>query len=997
MGIVLYILFFLSGSAALLYEVAWMRSLSLVFGGSHLAVTVVLSVYMGGLALGSRLFGRRADAATRPLRLYGLLELGIAAFALVFMALMRVYPVAYGPLARIAETNRVWLSVLRTVFAAGAMIVPATLMGGTLPVLSRFVAASSEFLGRRLAFLYGVNTLGAVAGAFLAGFFLLKTLGVTSTMLVAAAVNALVGLVALALPEPWFAPNAAPRDRSKPDRDEKGPEPRLAELGDASYRWVLWGIGVSGFCALGYEVLWTRMLSLVVGTSVYSFAIMLVAFLAGIGLGSQAYGLAQSLWGRAPSKSVIGFGLTQIAIGLSALAVTVLMRDLPTHAARWQGMFSGISATEFGRRLAASFLVAFGTMFVPAFFMGVAFPLAGAIGARHRGSRGAAVGEVLTSNTIGAILGAAASGFVLVYAFGIERSLQMLVVLNLGVGAIVVASVRHRMKATAWIAAGVASLLLALAIFPDWGRAWDRKYFAIFRNNQRDAFDTRERIQDALENTDVLYYSEGANEIISVIRPRGGNQAFLVNGRPEATTSSMDMQCQRTLGHLPMLLHPNPRNVFVLGTGTGMTLGATSIHPEVESIVLAEIEPTVLAATRTFGDYNHRVLDNPKLRIVFNDGRNYLATTRESYDVITADPIHPWSGGAAYLYTAEYFRIVAGHLRPGGIACQWLPIYELTPRDVKTVVRTFGESFRYVAIWLTHYDAEIVGSNAPIVLDEGALARRMAVPAIAKDLESVEMGSAEDFLSYFVAATSGSRRFAEGGAVNTDDNLVLEFSAPESMGVASVMGDNVRALASVRENLLDVLTPASEGAPRAAQVERWKRSMEAARLYDQAHALFLWGEAAGAPFEAVREDLLRTSPGYAPFRFLEREYRTQLAETPRQIAYADFPVSAASGGDRVLQISAVTMSIGARRAVVLFVDNDRREIYGQRYLDGDPKTLDSEVERLSSETMRALEIAYDGLAADARREGRVKPTEAAVAARLKDRGAAAVAAFGAPG
>jgi len=983
MALILYTLFFVSGFAALIYEVAWARSLSLVFGGSHLAVTIVLSVYMGGLALGSRLFGRRADAAMQPLRLYAFLELGIAAFALVFLGLMKVYPAVYGQLAQVAPTDRLWLSVLRVAFAATALIVPTTLMGGTLPVVSRFLAGRSGQLGRRLAFLYGINTLGAVAGAFAAGFFFLRTLGVTSTILVAVAANVVVGLLSLAISNRTETSTVT------------APEPSDAAPGatnSLAYRLTLWGIAVSGFCALGYEVLWTRMLSLVVGTSVYSFTIMLVAFLSGIGLGSQAHGFAQSLWrrGRASSPSVAAFGVTQIAIGLSALTVTVLMRDLPSHATRLQGLFVGPWASEFSARQTASFLIAFGYMFVPAFFMGVAFPLAGALHAAYRGSRGAAVGEVLTYNTIGAILGAAVSGFVLIRVFGIERSLQMLVVLNVGIGAMAVLSTRDR-KAGVGLAASVAvALLLALAVFPDWGRAWNRKYFAIFRNNQRDAFDTPERINDALLNTDILYYSEGANEIISVIHPRGGKQAFLVNGRPEATTSPTDVQCQRTLGHLPMLLHPNPRKVFVLGTGSGMTLGATLIHPEVESVVLAEIEPEVLGATRTFGEYNHQALDNPKLRIVFNDGRNYLATTRETFDVVTADPIHPWSGGAAYLYTTEYFRSVASHLRPGGIACQWLPIYELTPKDVKTVLRTFGESFPYEMIWLTHSDAEIVGSQAPIVLDEDALARRIAMPAIANDLEVVDMGSAEDFLSYFVAATAGSRAFAAGGVVNTDDNLSLEFSAAESIGVTRVMGDNARALAEVRENILDVLTPEPSGPKRTDQLERWQKNEEAARLYDQAHALFLWGEAGGDAFSRVRSKLLTAFPRYAPFRFLEREYQAGLAETPRRIAYADFPVRTASGGHRVLQVSAVAMRIGDARAVVMFVDNDKREIYGQRYFDGSASELDREVERFAEETLNTLRAAYDDLTPAEGGAERTPPSEAATAARFKDRVAAAI-------
>jgi spermidine synthase len=986
--LVLYLLFFLSGAAALVYEVSWVRSLSLVFGGSHLAVTTVLAVFMGGLALGSRLLGERADAARRPLRLYGALEIGIGLFALVFLGLARVYPAIYVPLARVAEENRLWLSAVRAVFAVAAMIVPTTLMGGTLPVISRFAARHADSLGRHLPFLYGLNTLGAAAGALAAGFLLLKTLGVTATILAAVAANLTVGLAAVALPERAFgeAERPPPREQRRQGAGLEDAEP----VGAASFRLVLWGVGVSGFCALGYEVLWTRMLSLVVGTSVYSFTIILVAFLAGIALGSAALGLAQRRRPWRAGRAIGGFAAVQVAIGLCALAVTILMRDLPSHAMSLQRFLAGGAAGEFGARQGASFGVAFAYVLVPAFFMGVAFPLAGTIQAAHARSVGGAVGAVLTYNTVGAILGSAVSGFALIYVFGIERSLQMLAVLNGAVGLAVAASLSRRKLAIVAAGAAAAGLLVALGAAPGWGRSWDLRYFAIFRNNQRGVFDTPEQRRDALENTDVLYYFEGVNETISVVRPKGSMQAFIVNGRPEATTSSMDMQCQRTLGHLPMLLHPGPRRVFVLGTGTGMTLGATSIHPGVERIVLAEIEPGALGAARTFGEYNHRVLDDPRLHVVFNDGRNYLATTRERFDVVTADPIHPWSGGAAYLYTREYFRSVADHLLPGGIATQWLPIYELTVKDVRTVVRTFAESFQHVMIWLTHYDAEIVGSNSPIVIDEADLARRIGQAAIAKDLAEVQMSSAEDFLAYFVAGTEGARAFARGGVVNTDDNLFLEFSAPESMGVGRVMGDNVTALALSRESLLPYLEPASGEAERGEQRTRWERSLQAARLYDPAHALFLWGQMGTARFRELSAALEAAFPAYAPFRFLRREIQGAEAGTPRLADAVRFQVGT-PGGPRVLQVSAVTMRIGETRAAVVFVDNDRRDIYGQRYFDGRADELDAAVRKFASDALGALRETYQQVAAESRGRGEPLPAEVLTVRRLKERVASEVA------
>jgi len=961
--VLLYILFVVSGAAALVYEVVWARSLSLVFGGSHLAVTTVLAVFMGGLALGGWLLGRHVERVRSPLRLYGLLELGIALFAGVFALLMSVYPTIYAPLARLAGNDPLRLSLVRVGFAVAAMIVPTTLMGGTLPVLSRFVASRPQRLGRHLALLYGFNTLGAVVGTLAAGFVLLARFGVSRSLAIAMGANGVIGAVALVTPESWLGGD---REPAADDTEAGRREPTEAGPGLPSlpFRLTLWGIGISGACALGYEVLWTRVLSLVVGTSVYSFTIMLVAFLAGIGIGSQLEGLLARMvrgWDRHWQAPILGFGCAQLAIGVTALATSYALQSLPMQAMRLQRMLQA-DAGEFGARQGTSFLLAFGFMAVPAMFMGLAFPLAGAAHARWRGAVGGAVGEVLAFNTVGAILGAAGSGFALIYLFGIERSLQMLVIVNIGLGLAVLASIRRGRRTVVVAAGAVATMLAAAAAASGSFGMWDRDFFAVFRNNQRTAFASAERTREAIANTDVLYYHEGINETISVIRPKGAAQAFIVNGRVEASTHKQDIQCQRTLGHLPMLAHPDPRRVFVLGLGTGMTLGATSIHPEVEQITLAEIERGVLPAARTFGEYNHHVLDNPKLRIVHNDGRNFLTTTRETFDVITADPIHPWSGGAAYLYTTEYFRTASEHLAPGGVICQWLPIYELTVEDVRSVIRTFSDNFEHVVLWLTFYDAELLGSNAPIVFDERRLAARFADERVAADLAMVQMGTPRKFLSYFVAGDGAIREFARGAVVNTDDNLWLEFSSPRSQGVARAMGRNVEALTAFRESLLGYSTPLNDPREEANRRAFWERAAPAARMADRVHVLALLARWNDPEFEELLSALRGRFPDYAPGRFLEGRYRFKLKRRPEPIKAMGFPVTDTERGVGELRITAVTQWVGEDRGVVMFVDNDAREIYGQLYLDELEVELDDRFAAIADRVFSALVADYSRVA-----------------------------------
>jgi spermidine synthase len=967
----IYLMFFLSGGAALLYEVVWVRSLSLIFGGTHLAVTTVLSVFMGGLALGSHLIGKRVDVEKNPLRLYGLLELGIAASAVLFIILMKVYPSIYVVLAEGKDNSRLYLSLVRAVFSTLALLIPTTLMGGTLPVLSRFVSGSHEKIGSHLSFLYGFNTLGAVLGAAAAGFYLLPEYSVSTALHVAIATNVIIGAAGVFLSGRMPAVTPALPAAEGSGATAGTPTGETTHL--LSARLVLWGIGVSGFCALGYEVLWTRILTLTVGTSVYGFTIMLVAFLTGIAVGSSAYGLLLKLLpsrGRGTASRILGFGVVEMIIGIAALFVTIHIRDLPAHSMFLRDFFASEVKSHFDARQLANITIAFSFMFVPAFFMGVAFPLAGEVTAAYRRRIGAAVGGILSYNTVGAILGSAVSGFVMLYALGLERSLQILTVVNVGLGLLVVFSLMNRRLITGAVGCLTASCIVFLAVNQNAFKVWNMKYFAIFRNNQPDAFDTPEKRRDALRNTDVLFYLEGVNSTVSVIKVKGADQALLVNGKVVASSTLDDRQCQLTLGHLPMLLHKDPKKVLVVGLGTGMTLGAVSVHPELESLTLAEIEPKVLPAARTFGKYNHNVLDNPKLHIVFNDGRNFLLTTKSRYDVITADPIHPWTQGSGYLYTSEYFKLASEHLRPGGIMCQWLPIYEMSVADLRSVVRTFSLHFKYTMTWLTQYDAEIIGSNSPIIIDEGALEKRISFPAVREDLQKVMMGTAEDFLSYFVMGTAGMQRFGRDGIINTDDNLYLEFSTPASMG-RNVMGRNVMALGQDRESIVPYLLLPHEAKAHEELVRQWEQNRTAAMVEDRAHALFLAGARETAEFAALMAELDRRYPEFAPGKYLEMRYRFDLSMMPSLLRQVRLTFLTAEGEKTVVELSAVRAPAGKRRGAVMFVDNAARKIYGQKYFSGDGYV--EKMDKFSADVIAAIRAVYAAEAGKARALGREFP------------------------
>lgn len=956
-----------------MYQVVWTRSLSLIFGGSHLAVTVVLSIFMAGLALGSYLIGKYADNARRPLFLYGVLEVGIALFAVVFIWLSGLYPSLYVALASGREDSQLYLTAIRVAFSAAALIVPTTLMGGTLPVLSRSLSGRPEKIRAHLSFLYGFNTLGAVVGAAAAGFYFLRFYSVSLTLNAAIAMNLAIGLASM-LVDLRRPAEAAPRDEAPQPSAPRGKTSSGggAPSGLLPLRLVLVGIGVSGFCALGYEVLWTRTLSIVVGGSVYSFTTMLVAFLTGIALGSKAYGLVPRLFRlreRGVSRSVLWFGAVQVAIGVTALLVTIYIRDLPDNSARLARHFTREGLAAFDLRLWTNFALAYLYMFVPAFFMGVAFPLAGKIRVHFKGAVGLGVGEVMSYNTVGAILGASVSGFLLINLFGLERSLQLLSVLNVGFGLLVMLSLLGRASLNLAAAGATAAAMALLVASPGSLRAWNTKHFAIFQNNKPDALATPELVLEALENTDVLYYEEGAEATISAVKLKGGRQSLLVNGKVVASTNMEDQQCQLTLGHLPMLLHEDPRKVLVVGLGTGMTLGAASVHPSVEEITLVEIAPKVVGGARTFGDYNHHVLDDPRLRVVFNDGRNFLLTTPEKFDVITADPIHPWAQGASYLYTVEYFRLASAHLRPGGIICQWLPMYELSLKDLKSVVRTFSENFRYTMLWLTQHDAELIGSNSPIVIDEEELGRRVSADEVAEDLRKVHMGSAEDFLSYFVAGAEGLRAFSRDGILNTDDNLYLEFSSPTSIA-RPVVTENLSYLARYQESVLPYLRKPEDPELRAGQESRWRRNLAAARASVRARALFMGGLEETQEFSYLMAALERQYPSFAPGRYLREALQRELAMNPRLIERHAFEFLTPGGRERVVDIHAVLKPISRKRAYIVFLDYNTRKTYA-KLLVTNPEG--GYVKDFVGDLMDRLRSIYRREAREARREGEPLP------------------------
>jgi spermidine synthase len=793
--LLVHALFFASGATALVYQVVWVRSLSLILGASHLAVSIVLAAFMGGLALGALAIGRRASGHAHPLRIYGWLELGIAGCALALPFVLRALQGVYVGLAAALEDQPGGVALaafVRAALAFAALVVPTFLMGGTLPVLVAAVVRRHADLHARLASLYAINTFGAAAGAAIAGFSLLPAFGVRATELAAAAGNLAIGVTALAASylRARAAGPAAPAPAAASGTPAAAPVPP-AEA--AVLRLVFASTALCGFGALALEVLWTRAISVVIGSNVYSFTVMLVAFLCGIALGSAIHGAL-------PRKLSEGAHFASLAAALAAgtLAVSFAIPRLHELVA-WQKPAGAAPGFDAWSALVVCFLV----MLVPCVLHGMAFPLAGEARARLEERPARSVGELVGLNTAGSIAGSLAAGFVLIPFVGMQRSLLAISALYASAAIAVAAALwlgRAQRRGAVQAAAATALGLVWIGVFA--APSWDPRALGTFRNNESvDLLRARAGDDRAFGDATMLYYREGRGSTISVVEDSAGVRRLQIDGKVVASDAASDLRHELLLGHLPVLAHPAPRSALVVGLGAGVTLGAVAAHPELTSIAVVEIESAVAPGSRLFAHVTGDPLADPRVQLVVQDGRNHLLGTSRRFDVITADPIHPWVRGSGYLYTREYYELARARLTEQGVMCQWLPLYQLGPEDLRAAVGAFVDVFPHATLWSTPADAVLIGTLEPLRIDLPGWQRRLAAADVHEGLARVGLSDLLSLVAEFTLTSEGMRRFAGDAPRNTDDNVFLEFSSPRHMGAGHALLDrNWRLLESLAES-----------------------------------------------------------------------------------------------------------------------------------------------------------------------------------------------------
>jgi len=751
-----YILFSLSGASSLIYQMVWVRMLGLTFGTTIFAVSTVLTAFMAGLALGSICFGRLVDRGKDPLQLFAFLQLGIGVFALLFPFLLEALTHTYVSVHQQMPTSFYLRSLIRFGLSFLLLLAPTTLMGGTLPVLSKFFVRRLKELGHDVANLYSVNNLGAVLGCFSVGFFLIQSMGVEATIHIAAMVNFLIAAAILALRQHLKAhePLRQDDDHNQDDPQIRSPQtyPRYV------LSLVLFAFALEGFCALAYEVIWTRILiALADEKSVYFFTTVVITFIFGLSLGS----LIVSKFIDHQSDLLALFAFIEIAIGLLAVWLLpvfaalpgLLAKGTPLHKVSWW-LYPG-----------GEFFIFFLVMLIPTTLMGTTLPIVSKMYAMNLSRLGSRLGNIGCLDTIGSIFGSFAAGFILIPFLGVAMALIVTASINIGLGALLLflhPSLRYKAK----LATGLILLAVTLAT----AGVIDTSGKSLRHWNTREAGDA------------LLYYKEGPAATVAVPQsPVSKVKRLAINGAVTAFAAYGDVRVHRMLGYLPFLLQERPERALVIGLGMGITLQSL-IQPGIHEADCVEISPEVVEAARhCFSTENHAVLDEPTVSVIVEDGRNHLLMTDKQYDIITSNAIHVRY--SSNLYTRDFYRICKRRLTQSGVMCQWLPRNWLSEREYQMLLKSFMEVFPHTSLWCIYPNHTIlVGTPTKFRIDLQSVARKLQAEKAVKDLGEVDLDSPFTFLTQFAANEDELAKYVAGVPPHTDNNPYVEFSRVADTG-----------------------------------------------------------------------------------------------------------------------------------------------------------------------------------------------------------------------
>jgi spermidine synthase len=768
------LIFAASGAAALIYEVTWTRLVTLQLGHGVAAASTVLAAFMGGLAIGAAAGGQRSARLepAQALKVYAALEIAvaIAAVALPYElgVLDNVLAWAYADGA-----GGAFFVTLRLLASLLLLSVPAAAMGATFPIASRWFVQAAGRAAQDAGALYAANTIGAALGALDAGFVLLPRLGLAGATWIGVGLNiaAAAGawlIAGRAMATPITEPHhAEPVQSKRGRRGARAATPKSSSAAIEPRPWLAGAaLGISGFASLTLQVVWTRLLALILGPTTYAFSTMVAVFIAGIAIGAA---IASRFVARS-REPLIGLSLClALSVGFAAAAASFVDEGLLALAE-----VVARPTVTFGQVLARQVLLALLLLAPMTIAFGAAFPFAVAVATRRTETVSMDLGVIYAINTAGAVIGALLAGFALIPWLGLHGTIRVVTAVG-ALGAIAVLLAGRPASPRRWLAAAVAvAVLSGAAALPEWDRlllsSGGYKYAAVMR-----AAD----LPTALSAGELLYYKEGPSGTVAVRRV-GGTTSLAIDGKVDASNAG-DMLTQRLLAHVPLLLHPNPGTVAILGLGSGVTLGSALRHPIARADVL-EISPEVVEASRHFDAENHHATSDPRTHLIIGDGRTHLMLTRQRYDVIISEPSNPWMAGIASLFTREFFAGARARLAPGGVLCQWAHTYDISTRDLQSIAATFTSVFPDGTVWLVgDGDVLFIGSTAPIEPRIAGVAEAWKRPGVAEDLASVGVREPFHLLSMFVTSGDGLRTWAAEAPLQSDNRATLEFSGPHSL------------------------------------------------------------------------------------------------------------------------------------------------------------------------------------------------------------------------
>ncbi len=871
-------LFFLSGATSLVYETIWGRELHLVFGTSQVAIATVLAAFMGGLSIGGLLGARYADRVSKPLLVYGVLEGIIGAYALVFPFLLKLITPVYLGFWAAAEPSPLVFSLFQTLLVGTLILIPTTCMGATLPLLARFVTTHLDLAGARVGLLYGVNTFGAVAGTFLAGFVLLPALGLSSTTLLAAGANIALLVASVALSR--RADGEAPPVVEASDR-EPPPAPDKA---------LLAVVCLAGCASLIYELSWFRLMTLTLGASTYAFSTMLLAFLVGIAGGGWAGGrIADGLLRGFGRVGVLcGLAATQLGVAVTTWAMMYGFEQLPYLYVELFDAIEGKEGFFWPTWLGLSMAV----MTPPAVMMGAAFTLAVRSLVADTGSLAGPVGKVYGFNTIGAIVGSLGAALVLLPGLHVVGTITFANGINVLAAAValgaawVLAGRRHILRFSSAAGAGLVVVIVGALYPPPWEPLLMTA--GMFKYVTELAERSRAHVRRyAVEPYELLYYNEGLSSVVTVAQNRKTGNIWLANnGKVDASTTS-DMPTQVMVGHLPFFFGRDVERACVIGLASGITAGAVTLHPDADSIDLVELEPSIFEASHFFDEHNHRPLEDPRVVPVINDARNHMMLTPPgTYSVVVSEPSNPWLTGVSNLFTQEFFELGKSRLTDDGIWSQWVQMYGMGTEEVRALLHTFSSVFPHVALFATIEDADLVilGSNQPLVLDLEGVERVIATrPEVAAELKLIEVEDAYDLLTFFQMERDTMEEFTMGASLNTDDNMLIEFAAPRRL-YEETSSRNYRVLLNEARPALQALETLADFQSFAAAYARRSEYVRALIVLKEADQRFPGSDAVLTQYNSYQAEFLEQQANEEQRQEREEQERQERYERQREEA-----------------------------------------------------------------------------------------------------------------